>query len=98
MRADTQANATSLRWVRSEDALWRRLPDAVVIVPVPDGDPLALEGTGALLWDLLGRPITLEDVAASLAEAHAVGADLVIRDIASLLDDLARLRLVRRVP
>lgn len=59
---------------------------AVYLMPLPDGDPVALHHTAALIWTLAaeGEP----DVAASLAELLAVPAETVRDEVERYLADL----------
>lgn len=61
-------------------------PVAVYLMPLPDGDPLGLHGTAALIWSIAaeGDP----DVPAALAELLAVPAETVRDEVERYLADL----------
>jgi hypothetical protein len=78
--------------------LFRNLPDGVVLLSIDGGDPLFLGGPGALLWSLLAEPTGVEEAAVILADAHQADPEMVRADIEPLLDELARLGVVRASP
>lgn len=86
-------------WVASPRVLLRRLPDAIVVLPV-DGDdaPTVLEGTAEELWDLLAEPRTLGQLAGELAARHQADPAVVADDLRVALDDLVARRLVETSP
>lgn len=61
-------------------------PVVVYLMPLPDGDPVGLHGTAALIWSIAaeGEP----DVPAALAELLAVPVDTVRADVERFLTDL----------
>ncbi len=87
--------APGRRWVRSERVLFRNLPDGVVLLSIDGGDPLFLGGSGALLWNLLAEPTGVEEATEILAEAHQADPETVRADIEPVIDELARLGVVR---
>jgi len=84
-------SARSRRWRRRDDVLWRRSLIGVVVLPGGADDPVALEGTGPELWDLLEAGRSLDDLAARLADQHGAEASLVATDIAPILSELEAL-------
>jgi hypothetical protein len=77
----------------------RKLPD-VLVQDVPDsgetvlvdrdrGKILALNTTGAAVWELLDGVRDVDTLAAVLAEATGIPKDDAVRDVTSLLDRLA---------
>ncbi len=79
-------NATPAAVARGP-ALWRRHGTGV-LVRVPGGDTVELEGTAAGLWDRLRRPRRIDELAAELARHHRAGVDTVAADLADLVADL----------
>jgi hypothetical protein len=75
-------------WVQAADALWRELPDAVVVLS-PAGDdrrePLAISGPGAELWHVLAEPLTAAGAADALASVYDVDAETILGDLESVL-------------
>jgi hypothetical protein len=85
------------RWRRRPDALWRRSLDGVVVLP--DGEaPVALEGTGPALWDLLAEAHDIDALAQELAGEHRADAAVVAADIEPVLEQLEAAGALERVP
>ena len=82
------------RWIRSERALFRRLPDGVVVLVLPDGEPELVTGPGGLLWDLLGSPRTLDELTDELAARYDHDRAVVRRDLEPTLDGLRTRQLI----
>jgi hypothetical protein len=74
-------------WHRSDGAVWRRTMDGIVVLP-GSGEPIALLGPAAGLWELLAEPLTVEEVVTTLAEHYGVDADQVSPEIRATLDEL----------
>lgn len=87
----------SVRYVRSEEVLWRRNPGEVVLLALGDDEVVRLPGTGGALWDQLSRPISLDDVAAGLGRVYSAAPERVAAEIQPLLDELVRRGAVARL-
>jgi hypothetical protein len=61
---------TAARWVRARDALWRRLPDGVLVLTPALATPLAVTGSAAAVWDLLAVPTDTDTMCERLAHEH----------------------------
>jgi len=85
------AHADAPVYSRRPDVLWRRSLDAVVLLPAGCEDPVTLPGTGAAVWDLLAAPATLPELVGTLVEVYGEDPVTVERDVAALLDRLARI-------
>ena len=71
-------------------------PVAVYLMPLPDGDPVGLHGTAALIWTLAAEGEA--DVPAALADLLAVDVHTVAADTHAYLDSLVEAGLLERVP
>jgi hypothetical protein len=87
----------STRFVRSNQVLWRRTTNGVVLLPSHETEPFTLSGSGSALWEVLAEPVALDEASQLLAELHGVDADVVANDIAPVLDELTRRSAVERV-
>jgi hypothetical protein len=78
------ANAAACRDPR---VLWRRTLDGCVLLG-PGGDPVRLNGPAAAVWMLLDPCRTVDDLVQALLEVWTAPAEVVARDIGSLLGEL----------
>jgi hypothetical protein len=62
----------SATWQRSERVLWRRSGSVVVLAGPGTDEILFLEGAGALLWELLESPLSIDHLVADAADFYAV--------------------------
>ena len=75
--------------VRVADACgWVEQDGIVYVAALPDGPPLVLEGSGALVWWALLDGGTVEDVVGRVAEAAGESAAAVAPAVARFLGDL----------
>lgn len=80
-----------VRWQRRREVLWRAaLGQLVVLVPDrADAVPLVVTSPGAAVWALLEEPVTLEEIAATLAEVFGVDPATVEHDLEPVISQLA---------
>lgn len=86
----------TIRWVRSEQVLWRRVADGVLLLLPDDDKPVHLMGSAGLLWELLASPLSVEEAAESMASAFGITTDLAEGDIRPFLGELAARCVVRQ--
>ncbi len=97
MNADGPVGGDAQYWVRRSDVLWRMLLETVVLLrPEGDAPPLTISGSGAVVWELLAEPITLEQLSGELASCYTVSPDVISRDLIPVLADLEDAALVQR--
>jgi hypothetical protein len=60
--------ASTERWERSVEVLWRRTASGVVVLPSSGSAAFTLEGLHAQLWEALGRPMSHEALVGLLGE------------------------------
>jgi hypothetical protein len=65
---------TRLR-LRTEDLHWREVDDEIVALEGQRARYLAANGSGALLWRMLTRGATRDELAAALVETYGIAAD-----------------------
>lgn len=73
---------------RSTAATWRRLRTGIILAAPGCTDPLRLNATGALVWDLLQEPVDALSVSGRLALTFGLPKAEVARTVGLLLDDL----------
>lgn len=67
---------------------WVEHGGTVYAARLPDGPPLVLDGSGAVVWAALVDGGTLEAVVARVADATGVSADVVAADVEGFVDGL----------
>lgn len=83
------AGLGTTRYQRSPTALWRRLTDRVVVAGSSIAmAPVVLNETGALVWDLLERSLTLDELVSELRLLRDGPESLIRDDVVDLLQQL----------
>ncbi|MBW3578457.1 MAG: PqqD family protein [Actinobacteria bacterium] len=85
-------------WTRVDEVLWHRTHDTVVLLPPGREEPFRIRGAGAEVWQRLAVPAVLDDMIVALAQTYRERPEQVARDLLPFLEDLERLRAVRRIP
>ena len=75
-------------WHRDERVLWRRSFERIVLLAPGGEEPLVLEGTGRLVWELLDEPRSAWALNATLAELFHRDLDEVDREVTPFLAEL----------
>lgn len=82
------------RYSRASDVLWRNTPDGVLILPAGGSEPFSLTGAAVPLWDLLARPLDVQEAVHELATLYGKELGEVDQAIAPYLAELEQLRAV----
>jgi hypothetical protein len=84
---------TTLR--RTERAVHGDLPEETVLLDVEDGVALRLNPSGAFLWKRLEEePVTVEDLARSLAERFVIDEGQALDDTIAFAREMVRRKLL----
>lgn len=83
-----------VRLVRRDDVLERTLLDGVLVLAPGQADPTALRGSAAVLWDLLRRPSTTDELLEHLAARYTGERATMADDVTGAVAELGRLGLV----
>ena len=76
------------RWCHAPGVLWRRSVGRIVIDAPGADEPLLLDGSGAVVWDLLTEPLEIDALSLELSRRFAVPASTVRGDVEPLLAEL----------
>ena len=79
---------TGTRVVRAPGSLWRRIGDGVIVTVAGSEAFDRLTPTGAVVWLLLDRPRTPDEIAERVAQLYGIAVQDVRSDVEALLDDL----------
>ena len=83
---DTRANTLRV----SPTVVATEMPDGAVLINSATGDCFELNRLGTRIWERLSRGEAQDDITAALADQYSVERSVISRDIAALIDDLAR--------
>ncbi len=86
--------ADDVAWVSQEDLDTDELPMAY-LTRLPGGPPILLEGSGCLIWLALADGGTMEEITATAAAMARAPAEEISDDVATLVDQLVAIRVVR---
>jgi hypothetical protein len=76
--------------VRSAAVLERSYADEVLLASPAGGDVHRLEGTAAVVWDLLGEPRSFGDLVGTLAGAFGEPRERIAGDVGPMIADLTQ--------
>ena len=83
---------------RAPDALHRQLLDGVLVRSPAQTDSLRISTPGDVIWQLVAEPITVADLAETMAEIYDVAIDKIRADIEPVLRSLADGAVLRMDP
>ena len=83
--------------LRTDDMTWQTLDDEVVILDLEGSSYFKVNGSGAVLWELLQQPCTESDLHAALIERFSVDAATAAKDVTAFLAELKAQKLVEEV-
>lgn len=82
------------RYVVSPDAAYAAVEDGAVVLHLGTKRYYSLNGTGAVIWQMLEDGIARADIVTRLVQTYAVGADEAQASLAALLAELAAEQLI----
>lgn len=85
------------RFRRRERVVWRDLGGETVLLELGAGRYFDLDVTGSRVWALLASPVALRELVATLEAEFEAPPGAIARDLAELLTELERERLVERL-
>jgi hypothetical protein len=86
------------RLVPHDNVVVRRLDDSVVLVNLDTNRIFTLNRTGGRVWELLAEHSSAAEVEAALSQEFAAPAEVIHQEVADLLGELRRERLVIEAP
>jgi hypothetical protein len=90
----TPALSLSSVLVAARDQVSTELEGEAVILSLADGVYYGLDGVGAMVWELLSAPRTVQELRDAVTAEFDVDAETAARDLLALLGELAGRRLV----
>jgi hypothetical protein len=74
--------------LRTDELHWREVDDEIVALEGRDSTYLAANSSGGLLWRMLARGATRDELAAALVEAYGVDAAPAAADVDRFVEQL----------
>jgi hypothetical protein len=93
MRANNLISGTSLVEV-NQNQVSSDLAGEAVILNLQSGTYYGLNAVGALIWNLIQSPITVDQIRAALLKEYEVEPEVCDRDLQMLLEDLQSVGLI----
>ena len=88
---------TEGRWLRhSPSTPWRRVGSEIVLAPAGRDDFEVLQGSGAVVWELLEDPSTEAELLSSLAEIYSISEVQIATEVSALLATLMEMGAVEQ--
>jgi len=81
----------------SSSQVYSRLGDEVAILELDQGVYYGLNDTGSFLWNLMQKPVRVNEMRAALVEEFDVDADTAEKDLLRVLADLRDAGLIEHV-
>lgn len=82
--------------LRADALSWREIDGEVVAVDIPTSTYLSANSSGALLWTMLSKGATQEELASTLVEAFDIDEERAQADARAFVDALAARGLLER--
>ena len=80
--------------LRTDAMTWQVVDDEVVVLDLKGGSYFRVNGSGAMLWQLLAQPRTEDELADALIERFAIDRPTAASDASGFLSDLRDHRLL----
>jgi hypothetical protein len=81
--------------LRKHDLSWRELGDEIVVLDLRASSYLSVRGSGSVLWPLLVRGATMDELVGELLRLYDVDEGTVRRDVEEFVNDLVHRGLVK---
>ena len=81
-------------YARAPGVLWRRVVDEILVLAPGADNPASLSAAAAVLWEELGSPASLPELAGSIARVLQRDPRSLSADLKRTLDELVRVDLV----
>ena len=81
------------KYVRNSKTISGRLHDELVMMDLNQGKYFSLNPVATRIWDLLEKPMTLEELCVLLSDEYDVGTEQCLNDVEEHLNEMIRLGL-----
>ncbi|MGH7442476.1 MAG: PqqD family protein [bacterium] len=84
----------SLKYKHAERAAWRQVDKEAVILDLESSEYYSLNEVGVLIWEKLGAGAEMDDIVESVCEDFDVDTAKAKKDVAALVGDLTKKKLL----
>lgn len=85
MDAPADLTTEGPRWRRRPDVFWRRIDAGLLLLPAGAAEPVLLDGSAPVMWELLAEPATTADAVSVLAEVYGLTESAIGTDVEQFL-------------
>lgn len=85
-----------IQYCRNTKTISGRLNDELVMMDIQKGKYFSLNPVATRIWDLLEKPLTLDELCALLMEEYEVEEEQCRREVAEVIEEMVRLGLILR--
>ena len=78
----------------SKEQVSSDLAGEVIILGLKSGSYFGLDGVGALIWSLIQKPISVQDIRDAILKNYDVEAERCEEDLMALLEEMAKAELI----
>ncbi len=86
------------KFIRNNNAISGRLNDELVMMDIRKGKYFSLNPVATRIWDLLGQPLSMEELCSQLTGEYDVDPGQCREEVQEYLEEMARLGLVIEPP
>lgn len=83
-----------IKYIRNSKTISGRLHDELVMMDIDKGKYFALNPVATRIWDLLEKPLTLDELCALLMEEYEVSESQCREEVQEVLEEMVRLGVV----
>jgi len=83
-----------MRYIRKTDAISGRLQDELVIMDMDKGKYFAFNPVATRIWDILEKPITIDDLCKLLMDEYKVEEEQCRNEVTEVINELVKLGVV----
>lgn len=86
-----------MRYERNKKTISGKLHDELVMMDMDQGKYFSLNQTATVIWELLERPLTIEELCETLTEEFEIDREQCEADTKQYLEEMMKLGLIRIV-
>jgi len=84
-----------MKYIRNSETISGRLHDELVMMDLKKGKYFSLNAVATRIWDLLEKPMTIDELCILLTEEYDVGEEQCHTEVSELIEQMLKLDVVR---